>query len=93
MSINKEFWDKVYKCKHEWSKNYYEDVGCDTPYCDGNEQHCVKCGVYESICKCGSCNGLSGWSNSHHKTQMKKWEKKSERIRLQREKGEQVKNV
>lgn len=60
--MKKNFWKKVEKCKHEnLSENYYESVYCGTPYCGGEETHCLDCGVYITKCGCGYCNGMSGW--------------------------------
>jgi len=39
---------------------YYEHVGCGTPYCSGATViHCRKCGWYIYECQCGSENGAS----------------------------------
>lgn len=56
-----QFWKKVEACNHEWSDSYYASVSCGTPYCDGEDLHCVKCGVYKTTCGCGCYNELSGW--------------------------------
>lgn len=57
-----KFWDKVDKCKHEdMSPDHFENIYCDTPYCGGQEEHCLDCGAYISSCGCGSNNGMSGW--------------------------------
>jgi hypothetical protein len=67
------FWDRVEKCNHEYSPNYYYWIGCTTPYCDGGgEQHCLKCGVYIYSCQCRCEYGMSGWSHKRWKTYWKK---------------------
>ena len=46
------FWDKVEKCEHKnLSPGYCEYVRCSTPYCRGDEFHCLDCGAY--ITECG----------------------------------------
>lgn len=68
-----KFWNKVDKCKHEnMSPGYYEGVSCWTDYCGGQESHCLDCGVYIVKCGCGSCNGMSGWSDKRHRQQQRK---------------------
>ncbi len=68
-----KFWDKVDKCKHEnLSPDYYEPIYCDTPYCGGDESHCLSCGVFIATCGCQSCNGLSGWPEKRWKKYYKK---------------------
>jgi len=57
-----KFWEKVNKCKHEWNPDYYETFSCANEYCNATEQHCLKCGVFKTECKCGFENGLSGHS-------------------------------
>lgn len=65
---SKNFWDKVRKCKHKnLSPNYFVPIYCSTPYCDGNEEHCLDCGVYISECKCHYNDGLSGWPQARWK--------------------------
>jgi len=62
------FWDKVDNCDHKnLSPNYLQLIGCDTPYCSGDEVHCLDCGVYISECGCGANNGMSGWSDKRWK--------------------------
>lgn len=62
-----KFWDKVLKCKHEnLNPNYLQFIPCSTPYCSGNEVHCMDCGVYISECGCGYNNGMSGWPYQRH---------------------------
>jgi hypothetical protein len=57
-----KFWEKVEKCKHEnLYENYYVNIYCSTPYCDGEEVHCKDCGAYISTCGCGCNDGISGW--------------------------------
>ena len=46
------FWDLVKECDHTNRTDHYEDVGCSTPYCSGNESHCRDCGVYITECGC-----------------------------------------
>ncbi len=65
------FWDLVKKCDHKNRTDYYEDVGCSTPYCSGNESHCRDCGIYITECGCGSESGMSGWS--HRRNKGRKW--------------------
>lgn len=69
-----KYWNKVGRCKHEWSPNYSEYAGtCQTEYCGSiNVCHCLKCGVYESDCACHSNSGFSGWSPKRHDTEYKK---------------------
>jgi len=68
-----KFWDKVLKCKHEnLDPNYYEYIGCPTPYCSGSETHCLDCGVFISECGCGYNNGMSGWSHKRWQTERSK---------------------
>lgn len=65
---NDKFWNKVGRCKHKnLSPDYCGNVYCTTPYCNGNETHCLDCGVFISECGCGCNNGLSGWSYKRHK--------------------------
>jgi len=67
MNTNK-FWNKVNKCKHErLSPNYLVTLNCETPYCNGQEVHCLDCGVYISKCSCGYNNVMSGWSKKRYK--------------------------
>jgi len=67
------FWDKVDNCDHKnLSPNYLRFVECSTPYCSGDEVHCLDCGVYISKCDCGANNGMSGWSDT-------RWEKHNAR--------------
>ncbi len=71
--MSEKFWDKVTECKHKnISPNYCEHIYCETPFCFGYELHCLDCGVYISECKCGYCNGLSGWSSLRWKIFFKK---------------------
>jgi hypothetical protein len=57
-------WKKVKRCKHKnLSPDYLGHIYCDTPYCEGSEDHCLDCGVFISTCGCGSNNGMSGWPN------------------------------
>ena len=58
-----DFWERVVTCKHEWSRSYFVSWTCMVELCYGHEVHCTKCGVYESSCGCGCCNGQSGCSN------------------------------
>jgi len=68
-----KFWDKVLKCKHEnLDPNYYEYIGCPTPYCSGSEVHCLDCGVFISECGCGYNNGMSGWPHKRWQTERSK---------------------
>ena len=76
-------WNKVEKCKHKnLSPNYLDPIYCGTPYCEGDEVHCLDCGVFISTCGCGSWNGTSGWPN-------KRWNKLYKR----KEVGSKVKAV
>ena len=59
--MENSFWDKAEKCKHKNLYDYSERVRCETPYCDGSEEHCKDCRVYISSCRCGYNDGLSGW--------------------------------
>lgn len=70
--MSKKFWDKVNKCDHERLSNYYVNLNCATPYCSGDEVCCSDCGVYISKCKCGYCNGMSGWSDAQWKSYYRK---------------------
>lgn len=83
--ITKEekYWRKVDKCNHEWNPNYIGDGGtCPTPECGGiSVNHCLKCGVYESDCRCGASSGASGWSPERHDTE----DRKQRQRRLQNE--------
>jgi len=73
-----KFWKKVIKCNHEnLSSDYYAPVYCGTPYCGGDEVHCLDCGVYISRCGCGFCNDVSGWPEKRWK---KLYDKRSEKI-------------
>ena len=66
--MNKKFWDKVHKCKHEnISPNYFDVINCPTPYCQGDEYHCLDCGVYITVCHCKYMNGMSGWPDKRKK--------------------------
>lgn len=59
-----KFWERVHRCKHrdqDLSRDYYVSISCMTPYCQGHESHCLKCGVYIGECLCMSNNGMSGW--------------------------------
>ena len=68
-----KFWRKVMKCKHEnLSFNYFVMFNCGTPYCGGEEYHCLDCGAYIAKCGCGSWNGISGWPMSRHRTERRK---------------------
>jgi len=69
---SKKFWEKVAKCKHEWSETYNPLIRCSTPYCTAWENHCIKCGVYQSDCKCGCEFGQDGWSSKRRDS----WNKK-----------------
>ena len=69
-----EFWDKVIKCEHKnLSPEYFAPIYCSTPYCNGEEYHCLDCGVYISDCLCRCNQGMSGWS---HKRWKNYWSKK-----------------
>jgi len=64
-----KFWERVNKCKHEnLSPNYSVLVCCPTPYCSGEEVHCLDCGAYSTKCGCGYMNTISGWP-------YRRWEK------------------
>jgi len=64
------FWERVHACEHEnISENYFQYISCSTPYCGGEEEHCLDCGVYITECKCGFCRGMSGWPE-------KRWRKR-----------------
>ena len=66
------FWKSVEKCEHKnMSPGYFEYISCGTPYCSGQEEHCLDCGVYITSCGCGSNNGMSGWP-------VKRWRKTKE---------------
>lgn len=68
--VTTKFWNKVQKCDHKnLNPDYYEPVYCQTPYCEGYEEHCLDCGVFITKCQCGYCNGYSGWSE-------KRWRKR-----------------
>jgi hypothetical protein len=80
MAEHSKFWKKVLKCEHEHlSEDYCEIFRCGTPYCSGDEVHCLDCGVYISECGCGFENGMSGWSRNRHRTEERK---RSERRRI-----------
>ena len=66
------FWARVDSCEHrdeDSSPDYGPSINCMTPYCEGHEYHCLRCGVYISHCGCGSNNGMSGWP-------MRRWNKR-----------------
>lgn len=88
-----KFWDKVQRCQHEWNKDYYELVSCETPYCDGGEKHCTKCGVYFITCECGYCNGFSGWNEHRNQMMWSRMDKKNYDIAVikQKEKANGIK--
>ena len=72
------FWDKVEKCEHKnLSPDYCAYVRCSTPYCRGDEFHCLNCGAYITECGCHSCDGISGWPNSR----WIKHQRKKERVK------------
>lgn len=52
------FWNRVYKCNHEWDGDVCNLITCATPLCSGTETRCKKCGVYKSECGCGYQDGL-----------------------------------
>jgi hypothetical protein len=67
-----KFWQKVKECKHKnISPNYSEIIYCSTPYCNGEEIHCLDCGAYISKCGCGFNNGMGGWSLKRRKKREK----------------------
>lgn len=67
------FWATVLKCQHKnLSPNYLELFRCGTPYCSGDEVHCLDCGAYISSCGCMSENGISGWPHSRYRTEVRK---------------------
>lgn len=72
---NKKFWDKVNKCKHNINPNYFITIKCGTPYCSGNEVHCLDCHAYIIECGCGFLNGMSGWPE-------KRWRKVEDDLRM-----------
>jgi len=57
---NKEYWDMVMKCEHEYS-DYFDSGRCETPYCEWEEVRCKKCYVYITKCKCHYYDGMSEW--------------------------------
>ena len=66
--MSDNFWNNVSHCKHDnLSPDYLVLIYCGTPYCGGQEEHCLDCGVYISSCGCGCNRGLSGWSNKRWK--------------------------
>ena len=70
-----KFWDRANKCSHiNLSPDYYIDLTCGTPYCSGEETHCLDCGGYIQKCGCGYLTGMSGWSWSRYKKFVKKRE-------------------
>lgn len=73
-----KFWDRVEACEHKnFNPNYFEHVDCGTPYCSGDESHCLDCKVFITECKCGAQSGMSGWSNKKY---MRYWAKKERQI-------------
>jgi hypothetical protein len=59
-----KFWKKVVACSHKnLAPDYLIMISCPTPYCSGEEIHCLDCGVYIQKCGCGYSNGMSGWSH------------------------------
>ena len=71
--MSKSFWDKAEDCQHEnLSENYFVGLYCETPYCYGQEYHCLDCGVYLSSCGCGYNRGESGWSAKRWKNHEKR---------------------
>jgi len=71
--MSTSFWDKVYKCKHDFYPDYVVGLSCETPYCSGWELHCRKCGVFVQDCDYGYNRGLSGWSSYRTRKMQKKW--------------------
>jgi hypothetical protein len=62
------FWASVDACDHErLSKTYLVNLYCPTPYCRGQEIHCLDCGAYISSCGCGFLDAVSGWSSARWK--------------------------
>ena len=67
---NTTFWNRVDRCSHAHiSPDYLVSVRCSTPYCDGQEIHCLDCGVFISECGCGAEDGMDGWSNARRAKQ------------------------
>lgn len=67
------FWERVEACDHEnLSPDYAVGFRCGTPYCRGDEYHCLDCGVYITKCGCGYNDGMSGWSDGRWRTYRKK---------------------
>ena len=73
--INFDFWDGVLDCSHDNLSDYSKMITCWTPYCSGNEYHCLDCGAYISECRCGCESGMSGWPekrwNTYHSRKRK----------------------
>jgi len=75
------FWEKVEACPHlddDLSPDYAEALGC---VCNGYEVHCLKCGVYMSVCSCGEAVGMSGWPVKRWKRKIRETEAKWKRTR------------
>jgi len=71
--IMSKFWDRVEKCEHEnLSPEYFIALGCGTPYCSGEEIHCLDCGVFIQECGCGYLTGMSGWSWKRYRKYLNK---------------------
>ena len=85
------FWERVEQCEHDWSEDYAVIGRCSTELCGGwHEYHCLKCGVYESSCGCGSNNGLNGWPYKRTRAMWRKCLKRAEEIGRQRRLKEQT---
>lgn len=68
-----KFWYRAHRCKHQnLSPVYSETIRCGTPYCSGQEVHCLDCGAFITTCGCGFLTGMSGWSESRHHKQRQK---------------------
>ncbi len=63
MAKKQPFWNRVARCRHRnVSRDYLQVFTCGTPYCEGQETHCLDCGVFIGKCGCGNNDNMSGWS-------------------------------
>ena len=72
-----DFWERVCECKHKnLYPDYFEFISCGTPYCSGNETHCMDCGVFITDCGCHWNMGMSGWSEARWRKERQKGNKR-----------------
>lgn len=61
------FWNRVYKCNHEWDGDVCNLITCATPLCSGTETRCKKCGVCSYVMHKGEvCVGLNQDDTKHY---------------------------